>query len=338
MDQRKLGHTGLLVSEVCLGTMTFGRPCDEAVSRAILDTAFDGGVTFVDTADVYPSGGGLELAGRSEEIVGRWLKGRRHQVVLTTKGYEPMGAGPNDRGLSRKHVVEAVEQSLRRLQTDYIDLYQVHAPDPGTPVEETLRALDELVRQGKIRYLGCSNHQAWHLARALLTSRECGLARYDSVQARYNILFREGEADLLPLCRDQGVGVIVNNVLAGGVLTGKYSWSEPPPATSRLAGLPSGSRSEAIFRMRYWHREHLDAVRGLEAFFAARGKGIAQVAVAWVLAQLGVTSAIVGATSPEQFATTLSALDVTLDDDEVARCNEAWFELPRLRDPEVAWR
>src|ERR687887_2919058 len=166
MKTKRLGRTGLKVSEICLGTMTFGRQCDEATSFAIMDTAVEYGVDFFDTADVYPLGGALDLVGRTEEIVGRWLKGRREKIVLATKCWGAMGPKPNQRGLSRKHIFAAIEGSLRRLQTDYVDLYQVHAPDPDTPLDETLRALDDLVRQGKVRYLGCSNFKAWLLASA----------------------------------------------------------------------------------------------------------------------------------------------------------------------------
>ncbi len=237
MKYRRLGRTGLSVSEIGVGTMTFGRQCDERTSTDILDAAFEGGVTFLDTADVYPTGGFLELMGRSEEIVGRWLKGRRDKVVVATKCRGVTGTGPNDQGLSRKHIFDAVEGSLRRLKSDYIDLYQAHSPDPGTPVEESIRAFEDLVQQGKVRYIGASNHQAWHLAKSLLAAQRIG-RRFDSVQLRYNILFREGEADLLPLCRDQGIGILVNNALAAGVLTGKYAWGAEAPARSRMATSP----------------------------------------------------------------------------------------------------
>src|SRR5262245_37388438 len=181
MKSKRMGRTGLKVSEICLGTMTFGRQCDEALSFAIMDTARAAGVDFFDTANVYPVGGGLDLAGRTEEIVGKWLKGKREQIVLATKCWGAMGQGPNEHGLSRKHIMDAIDGSLRRLQTDYVDLYQVHAPDFETPLDETLQALNDLVRQGKVRYLGCSNFQAWWLASALWTSDKLGLARFDCV-------------------------------------------------------------------------------------------------------------------------------------------------------------
>lgn len=335
MKTKRMGRTGLKVSEMCLGTMTFGRQCDDATSFAIMDTAVEGGVGFFDTADVYPVGGGLDLVGRTEEIVGRWLKGRREQIVLATKCWGAMGRGPNERGLSRKHIFAALEGSLRRLQTDHIDLYQVHAPDPDTPLAETLRALDDVVRQGKVRYLGCSNFQAWLLASALWASDTLGLARFDCVQPRYNVLFREIENELLPLCRHHGIGVIPYNPLAGGFLTGKYKPSAEPTPETRfgLAG-----RAGAIYRQRYWQEAQFATVARLQEFFAARNKALTQVAVAWVLAQPDITSAIVGATSAEQLRQSLPATALTLDAEEMEVCNEAWFTLPRLSDPAVALR
>src|SRR5262249_6519977 len=193
----------------------FGHQCDEPTSFAILDRAAAAGVNFLDTADAYPVPPTPETAGRTEEIIGKWLAGKRAQFVLATKCRIRVGHGPNDEGLSRRHILRAAEDSLRRLKTDYIDLYQAHAPDPDTPAEETQRAFDDLVRSGKVRYVGCSNFAAWQLALGLGLSERLGLARYDCVQPRYNLLHRDAEAELLPLCRDQGVGVIVYNPLAG---------------------------------------------------------------------------------------------------------------------------
>lgn len=206
MKIRRLGRTGLKVSEICLGTMTFGHQCDEPTSLAILDRAAEAGVTFIDTADAYPVPPTPETAGRTEEILGGWLQGKRERFVLATKCRIRVGPGPNDEGLSRKHILKAIEDSLRRLKTDYIDLYQGHTFDPETPQEETLRTFDDLVRQGKVRYVGCSNFAAWQLALALGTSERLGLARYDCLQPRYNLLFRDIEAELLPLCRDRRRG------------------------------------------------------------------------------------------------------------------------------------
>jgi aryl-alcohol dehydrogenase-like predicted oxidoreductase len=329
MKTRRMGRTGLKVSEVCLGTMTFGHQCDEATSFAILDRAAEGGVDFLDTADAYPVPPTPQTAGRTEEIVGRWLRGKRQRFVLATKCRIRVGVGPNDEGLSRKHILDAVEASLRRLQTDYLDLYQAHAPDPETPPEETLRAFVDLVRSGKVRYVGCSNFAAWQVALSLGLSDRLHLARYDCVQPRYNLLYRDVEAELLPLCRDQGLGVIVYNPLAGGFLSGKYrSLGEPPPGTRFSLG-----KTGDLYRERYWQQAQLEAVERLKAHFEPRGKKLTSVAVAWVLAQPGITSAIVGASRPEQLDDTLAAVDLALDDADREVCNLAWYGLPRPVKP-----
>ncbi|MCI0461225.1 MAG: aldo/keto reductase [Gemmataceae bacterium] len=325
MKTRRLGRTGLKVSEVCLGTMTFGHQCDERTSFAILDRAADKGVYFLDTADVYPVPPSPDTAGGSEEIVGKWLQGKRDRLVVATKCRMRVGHGPNDEGLSRRHILAAVEKSLQRLRTDYIDLYQPHMPDPDTPLEETLRALDDLVRQGKVRYLGCSNYPAWQLALSLGISERLGLARFDCVQPRYNLLYREIESELLPLCRDQGVGVIAYNPLAGGFLSGKYQPKEPPPPGTRFTLGKTGD----LYRQRYWQQAQFEAVEHLQGYFGPRGRSLVQVAVAWVLAQPGITSAIVGASHPEQLDDSLAAVDLTLDAQERETCNLAWYSLPR---------
>ncbi len=336
MKIKRMGRTGLKVSEICLGTMTFGLQCDEQTSFAIMNAALEHGVNFIDTADGYPMGGNLETVGRTETIVGQWIKGRRDKIVLATKCWVPMSSEPNDRGLSRKHIFDAVEASLRRLQTDYIDLYQAHAPDPETPLDETLRAFDDLVHQGKVRYLGCSNFKAWLLATALAISDKHDLARFDCVQPRYNLLFREIENELLPLCHHFGIGVIAYNPLAGGFLTGKYKRDTPPSRDTRF-GFLSG-RTRSIYHKRYWQDEQFEAVEHLQDFFSRRNKSLTQVAIAWVLAQPDVTSAIVGATSPAQIHQSLPAVELKLEADEMEVCNDVWFRLPRLRDPEVAFR
>ena len=329
MKIRRMGRTGLKVSEMCLGTMTFGHQCDEPTSFAIMDKAAEHGVTFLDTADAYPVPPTPETAGRTEKIVGNWLKGRRERFVLATKCRIRVGNGPNDEGLSRKHILKAAEDSLRRLQTDYVDLYQAHAPDPETPLEESLRAVDDLVRQGKVRYVGCSNYPAWLVALGLGISAQLGLARFDCVQPRYNLLYREIEAELLPLCRDQGLGVIAYNPLAGGFLTGKYkSLDAPVPGTRFTLG-----KTGELYRNRYWQQAQLEAVQQLQAFFKPRGKSLVQVAIAWLLAQPGITSAIVGATRAEQLDESLAAGNLTLDAEELEACNLAWYSLPRPSKP-----
>jgi aryl-alcohol dehydrogenase (NADP+) len=326
MNIRRMGRTGLKVSEICLGTMTFGHQCDELTSRAIMDRAAAGGVFFIDCADVYPVPPSIETAGRSEEIVGRWLEGKRDRFVLATKCRMKVGHGPNDEGLSRRHVLKAVEDSLRRLRTDYIDLYQTHSIDPDTTHEETLRALDEIVHQGKARYIGCSNYPAWQLAMALGVSERHNLARYDCVQPRYNLLYREIESELLPLCRDQGIGVIAYNPLAGGFLSGKYKDpGEAPPANTRFTLGKTGE----LYRERYWKRSQFDAVKRLDEILRERGKSLTRTAIAWVRAQPGITAAIVGATRPEQLDETLAAADETLDKETLEAINLVWLTLPR---------
>jgi aryl-alcohol dehydrogenase-like predicted oxidoreductase len=337
MKIKRLGRTGLKVTELCLGTMTFGNQCDEPTSHAIMSKAFDAGVTFFDTADAYPLGATLETVGRTEEYIGRWFQGhpgRRSQVVLATKFYGQVGSGPNDQGGSRKHIVQAIEGSLRRLQTDYIDLYQMHSPDHETPIDETLSALDDLVHSGKVLYIGCSNFPAWELCKALWTSDKLGLARFDSVQPRYNLLFRQIEAELLPLAMDQGIGVISYNPLAGGLLTGRYQPGQAPEEGSRFTVQNAGK----LYQARYWQEPQMQAVEELKAFCQENHIDIAQLAIAWVLAQPAITSAIVGASKPEHLDQTLPAVDLVLDEQMRAVCDDIWYRLPRERDRDIAFR
>lgn len=329
MKIRRLGKTGLKVTEICLGTMTFGHQCDERTSFAIMNKAADQGVRFIDTADAYPVPPTPETAGRTEEIIGNWLQGQRDRFVLATKCRIRVGHEPTDEGLSRRHVLKAVEDSLRRLKTDYIDLYQAHLPDPDTPLEETLRAFDDLVRQGKVRYVGCSNYPAWQVALGLGISDRRGLARYDCVQPRYNLLYREIESELLPLCRDQGLGVIAYNPLAGGFLSGKYRTLEAPPAGTRFTLGKTGD----LYRDRYWQQAQLEAVEFLRKFLEPRSKPLVTTAIAWVLAQPGITCAIIGASKPEQLDASLAAVKLTLDAEELEACNQVWFSLPRPMKP-----
>jgi aryl-alcohol dehydrogenase (NADP+) len=327
MQTRALGRTGWKVPVISLGTMTFGLQCDEKTSFAILDRAFEAGVDFLDSADVYPLGGGLDTVGRTEEILGRWMaeRGNRDRVLVATKCRGRTGRGPNDEGLSRFHILRAVEASLRRLRTDVIDLYQTHAFDPDVPIEETARALDDLVRAGKVRYVGCSNYPAWRLGQALAASQRLGLARYESVQPRYNLLYREIETELLPLCRAEGLGVIVYNPLAGGFLSGKYARGEAPREGTRFT-LGNAAR---IYQHRYWQDPQFEVVEKLAKECEARGQALASVAVAWVLAQPAVTSAIVGASRPEQLDATLAGASLALDPELARLCDAAWLALPR---------
>jgi aryl-alcohol dehydrogenase-like predicted oxidoreductase len=329
MKTKQMGRTGLKVSEICLGTMTFGQQCDEAASFAIMDTAAGFGVDFIDAADVYPVPVSPDTVGRTEEIVGKWLAGKRDRFVLATKCRHQMGPLPNDVGLSRKHVIEACNASLRRLRTDYIDLYQVHAPDSATPIEETLSALDTLVRDGKVRYIGCSNFLAWQLGVALAASERQRVARFDCVQPRYNMLTRDIESDLLPLCKDQGVGVMAYNPLAGGLLTGKYAAdaaASAPPSNMRF-GLAGATGT--LYRNRYWHNAETETVAELKTWFQGRGKPLAQAALAWMLGRPEITSAIVGASNANQLEQTLPAVDLTLDAEEIEMCEGAWYRIPR---------
>jgi 1-deoxyxylulose-5-phosphate synthase len=328
MQQRRMGRTGLKVSNICLGTMTFAGQADEATSRKILDEAYEQGVTFIDTADAYPIPPEPETAGFTEEVIGGWLaaeRGRRDGLVLATKCRIRVGHGPNDQGLSRRHILTACDASLRRLGTDRIDLYQAHSPDPETPIDETLRAFDDLVRAGKVRYVGCSNYAAWQLALALGTSALHGHVRYDCLQPRYNVLHRDIETELLPLCRDQGIGVIAYNPLAGGFLSGKHPGDAPPAPGTRFT---LGAAGE-LYRDRYWHAAQFEAVASLKAFCAERALNLATASVAWVLAQPGITSAIVGASRLEQLAATLAAADMILDGETKAAFDAAWWSLPR---------
>jgi aryl-alcohol dehydrogenase-like predicted oxidoreductase len=296
--------------------MTFGNApgfmegvgCDEARSRLLIDRALDAGVNFIDTADIY--GRGL-----SEEIVGRALGDRRHRVVLATKVRGAMGDGPNDSGLSRAHILSACEASLRRLRTETIDLYQAHWPDLETPLEETLRAFDDLVRAGKVRYVGCSNFPAWMLARSLGISERTGIARFDCLQPQYSLLVRDIEREILPLCVAEGIGVIAWSPLASGLLSGKYRRGQIPPEGSRLAAWKD--TWARLDTERSWRI--VDAVAEV-----ARRKDTtpARVALAWVLAQRGVTSVIIGVRDLSQLEDNLAAADVTLDASDLAALDE----------------
>ncbi|WP_395709169.1 aldo/keto reductase [Reyranella sp.] len=305
MQYTRFGRTGLSVSRLCLGTMTFGLQCDQPRSNAIMDKAAEGGIDFFDTADVYPLGGGRATAGRTEEIVGAWLEGKRHQVVIATKCVGQMGPKPWDRGMSRKHILDAIEGSLRRLRTDYIDIYQLHSFDPQTPIDEALDALDTVVRHGKARYVGVSNWPAYKVARALGRSEVKGTVRVDSVQPRYNLLFRPFERELLVLCQEEGIAVIPYNPLAGGLLTGKHDQSAPPPADSRFTLGSAGARYQA----RYWHDREFATIERLRAVTNEAGMSLATLAVAWVLSHPAITAPIVGASRPEQLADSLAAAE-----------------------------
>ncbi len=300
MEYVKLGRSGLKVSRVCLGTMTFGREADVETSFKIMDRYVELGGNFLDTADVYS-------AGVAEEVVGRWLKqrGAREGIVLATKVYGVTGPGPNDGGLSRIHIQRAAETSLKRLQVEVIDLYQIHRWDPNVPVEETMGALDDLVRQGKVRYLGCSNLAAWQLCKFLRVSERNHWASFVSIQPVYNALNRAIESEVLPLCEAEGLGVITYNPLAGGMLTGKYR---------RGQSMPGGTRLEAFrsYYERYFTEDALDIVEGFVEAARQRGATPAQLAFAWVLSEPRVTCPIIGARNLEQFNDTIGGLGIEL--------------------------
>lgn len=291
MRYKKLGSSGIEVSTLCLGTMAFGRWIDEETSISILTTALDQGINFIDTANFYGKGQDTELpygTGASEEILGRALKGRREQVVLATKVGLPMGRGKNQSGLSRTHIMSEIDHSLRRLQTDYIDLYQVHRFDPNTPLQETLLTLNDLIRQGKVRYIGCSNFAAWQIAMSYSISDKLNLERFISIQPPYNLLDREIEKELLPFCKSEGMGVIVYSPMARGLLTGKYKGPEDTPPESRAAH--GEAKLKELFSLRNFHLlGHLHKLAEKNDIL------LYQFAISWVLNQSLVTSAIIGA-------------------------------------------
>ena len=309
MEYRFMGRTGLKVSELCMGTQTFGWGADEAAAHAMADCFVGSGGGFFDTSNIYNEG-------QSETILGRWLKkaGIRSQLVIATKVFFPTGKGPNDTGLSRKHLFDQIETSLRRLQTDYVDLYQTHCWDASTPLEETLRALDDLVRAGKVRYIGASNFTASQLTRAITLSEMHNWARFDCLQPEYSLLVRSTEWELLPLCRAEGIGVICWSPLAGGWLTGKYRRDQPPPPDSRVGradrwdDLPEQRETERTWQI-------IDA---LVEIAEARGKTPGQVALNWLLRQPGVTAPIFGARTLAQLEQNLGSIGWTLTPDEQA--------------------
>jgi 1-deoxyxylulose-5-phosphate synthase len=295
--------------------MTFGLQCDEPTSVSILDRAAEGGIDFIDSSDVYPLGGDLTTVGRTEEILGRWLHGKRDRFVLATKCFGRTGPSPIDGGNSRRHIFDAIEASLRRLQTDYIDLYQLHGFDSETPIDETLSALDDLVHQGKVRYIGCSNFLTYQLVRAVGRSETLRLARFDSVQPRYNLLFRQIERELLPFCGEEGVGVIPYNPIAGGLLSGKHRRDDPPAKGGRFT-LGNAGR---MYQGRYWHDREFDTVDQLLAIAEEVGVSLVTLSVGWVLANEAITAPIVGASNPEQLVASLEAAELVLESDLKSR-------------------
>ena len=315
MRYRNMGRTGLKVSEVCLGTMTFGHGTDERASEEIVDLAFDSGVNFFDTANTYGDGA-------SEVLLGNALKGRRRDAVVATKVFNPFGPGPNDSGMSRVHIMNAVEDSLRRLQTDYLDLYYIHHVDTQTPLEEMLRALDDLVRQGKVRYTACSNYEAWRLMEALWISDSEGWARFDCYQPQYSLVVRDIEEELIPVCELKGLGVVVWSPLGGGFLSGKYR-----PGQRSV----TGSRSEEgwAYPERYFADCADDSLAALLDMAESTGHSPAQVALRWVLEQPAITSVIIGARTVEQARDNIMAGSFCLESEHVQRLNTVSALPPR---------
>jgi len=316
MLMRKLGRTGLKVSALCLGGNTFGWTTDQPTSEAVLDAYLEAGGNFVDTADVYARWAPGNKGGESETALGIWMTARcnRHAVIIATKVCGAMGAGPNDAGLSRQHIMDGVEASLRRLQTEYIDLYQAHWDDKDTPLEETLRAFDDLVRQGKVRYLGASNHVAWRLTRALWESDRHGYARYECLQPKYNLVIRdEYERELEPLCLEQNIGVIPYSSLASGFLSGKYHRGGPLPATARAGGVQKTYMNERGFAV----------LAAIEKVAAGTGATPAQVALSWLAHRPGITAPIASATSVAQLKEIAAAVDLRLDPEATTALDQA---------------
>ncbi len=319
MEYRQLGRSGMMVSALCMGTMQFGWTADENASLRILDIAFERGINFIDTANIYSNWVDGNPGGVSEAIIGNWLrqrKGRREKIILATKVRGSMGETPNDEGLSRRHILHEVEKSLARLGTDYVDLYQLHWPDESTPIEETLRTLDDLVQQGVIRYIGCSNFKAWQLVQALWTSDKHNLASFVSLQPHYNLVHRdEYERELEDVCTQYGIGVIPYSPLAGGYLTGKYKQSE---------GLPKGSRAESSDRIRAYITDNRsdDVLRELVQLSEEKKSTPSRIALRWLLSRPGVSSVIIGPKNEDQIIDNLACLEIRMNSEDLRRLDE----------------
>lgn len=322
MEYRKLGNSGAVVSHLCLGTMTFGAESDESTANQIMDAYVEAGGNFLDTADVYS-------AGVSEEIVGRWLKGRKlRDLVIATKGRFPMGNGPNHIGLSRKHLSEALDASLARLGVEQIDLYQMHAFDALTPIEETLRFLDDAISAGKIAYYGFSNFLGWQLTKAVWIARSQGFAPPVTLQPQYNLLVRDIEHEIVPACQDASMGLLPWSPLGGGWLSGKYKRDQMPTGVSRLGENPK--RGMEAYEARNAQTRTWDIIGAVEDIAKARGVSMAQVALAWTAARPAVTAVILGVRTMDQLKDNLGAADLVLTADEMDRLNTV--SMPPMAD------
>jgi 1-deoxyxylulose-5-phosphate synthase len=316
MQFAKFGHTGLTVSRMILGTGTFGKQTDEKEAHRMLDKAAEAGINFIDTADVYPPGA---EAGGAEIIVGRWLSNKRAGFILGTKGGGKMGPAAWDAGSSRKHLLDAIDASLRRLNTDYVDLYQLHFDDPVAPIDEMVGAMDTIVRSGRARYIGVSNFLAYRLAKALGRQDTLKLTRFVSAQPRYNLLFREVERELFPLVQEEGLAVITFNPLAGGLLSGKYKHGDTPGKGRFSAELGGFGQ---MYHARYWHEREFETVTTVQEIAKQHGTPITTLSVAWILANPAITSVILGASRVEQLTDTLAAADYKLDSALKTRLDE----------------
>jgi aryl-alcohol dehydrogenase-like predicted oxidoreductase len=312
MEMRTLGQTTLRVSPVCLGTMTFGGQTDEGAARSMVDMCLERGINFLDTANAYN-------AGKTEEILARVLAGRRDRFILATKVCNPMGSGPDERGLSRAAILKAIDDSLRRLQTDFVDLYYLHQPDYNVPMEESLAAMDHLVRAGKVRFVGASNYASWQLCHMLWLAEKNGWQPVQVVQPMYNVLARGIEQELLPMCRQFRLAVVPYNPLAGGLLTGKHL--QAAPLEGRFTRMP-------IYKDRYWHPANFDAVQKLTSIASEAGRSLTSLAIGWLLQNVNVTSVILGASRLEHLEENLKALDDgPLPAETLAACDEVWRTL-----------
>jgi aryl-alcohol dehydrogenase-like predicted oxidoreductase len=307
MEYRRLGNSGLQVSVLGLGTNSFGGRANEEASQRIIDAAIDGGVNFIDTANIY-------TGGQSETIIGKALKGKRHNVLLATKGGSRKGDGPNQSGSGRVHLMAELETSLNRLQTDYVDLYQIHTFDPHTPLEETLQTLDDMVRSGKVRYVGASNYFAWELMKSLSISEHRGLERFVSIQNSYSLADRTPEVELTPMCEKEGIGVIPYFPLAGGILTGKYQQGGPAPTGSR-------ADTEPRFQSRI-DGERVQLAHQVSQLSQQLGHTATAVSIAWLMHQPSVSTVIVGASRPEQVQDNLKSTEITFDDGTLGALDE----------------
>lgn len=327
MKYRRMGRSGLKVSEICLGTMTFGHGADQAETDRIVAASLDAGLNFFDTANAY--NGGV-----SETMLGKSLHGKRRQAVIASKVFNPMGTGPNDSGMSRVHIMQAIEDSLRRLQTDYLDIYYIHHVDTQAPLEEMLRAMDDLVHHGKVRYIACSNYEAWRLMEALWISDSKDLARFECYQPQYSLLVRDIEQEIVPVCQLKGLGVVVWSPLAGGFLTGKYRSGEKAPEGTRAA-------EGWAYPSRYFHAQSDKILSALLDVSKELGRSPAQVALRWVLDQSFITSAIVGARNSAQIADTLQAAGWHLPAEAQERLDKVSFlphRYPRSMEEGMAER